>query len=70
MFLQEWSCKFREVKSKAKKDPLTHGVIRFENKILAVLPWHVNLIFYQVSLKKQGAVAERILLQALAFSTE
>lgn len=70
MFLQERICKFWELKSKAEKDSQAHGLIRFENKILAVLPSRVNLIFYQVSLKKQGVVAKRILLQALAFSTE
>ncbi|XP_010285341.1 PREDICTED: sarcolemmal membrane-associated protein-like, partial [Phaethon lepturus] len=46
-------CEFWGPKSKAKKDPKPHGLISFENKIPSVLPWHVNLILYRVSLKKQ-----------------
>lgn len=67
LFLQEQICEFWGPKSKAKKDPNTHGLICFENEDLAVLPWHVNLILYQVSLNKQGAVAKRILLQSITF---
>lgn len=67
MFLQEQICEFWGPNSKAKKDPRTHGSLCFENEVLAVLPWHVNLIVYQDSLKKQGAVAKRILLQSISF---
>lgn len=67
MFLQEQICEFWGPKSKAKKDLRTHGLICSENKVLSVLPWHVNLILYQVILKKQGAVVEGILLQSSSF---
>lgn len=61
MFLQEQICESWGPNSKAKKDS------RFENEVLAVLPWYINLIVYQDSLKKQGAVAKRILLQSISF---
>lgn len=64
VFLQEEICEFWGPKSEAKKDPNTPG---FDNEVLVGLAWHVNVILYQASLKKQGAVAKIILLQSMSF---